>query len=88
MAQFVQTHSEGKTLLYKGYKYLKIHDGKECTVWRCKRHKSQSPASDHLLTFIEKKAPSMYAIITSGGVPAHLYNHVFMQRLTVDFVGS
>ena len=30
MAQFVQTHSGGKALLYEGYKHLKIHDGKEC----------------------------------------------------------
>ena len=30
MAQFVQTHDGGKALLYKGYKYLKIPDGKEC----------------------------------------------------------
>ena len=30
MAQFVQTHGGGKGLLYKGYMYPKIHDGKEC----------------------------------------------------------
>ena len=44
MAQFVQTHRGGKAFLYEGYKYLKIRDGKECTFWRCKRHKSQSSA--------------------------------------------
>ena len=37
MAQFVQTHHGGKALLYEGYKYLKIRDGKECTFWRCER---------------------------------------------------
>ena len=30
MAQFVRTHGEGKGLLYKGYMYPKIRDGKEC----------------------------------------------------------
>ena len=44
MAQFVQTHRGGKALLHEGYKYLKIRDGKECTFWRCERHKSQCPA--------------------------------------------
>ena len=44
MAQFVQTHHGGKALLHEGYKYLKIRDGKECTFWRCERHKSQCPA--------------------------------------------
>ena len=31
MAQFVKTHCGGKALLYEGYKYLNIRDGKECT---------------------------------------------------------
>ena len=31
-------------MLYKGYKYLKIRDGKECTFWKCERHKGQCPA--------------------------------------------
>ena len=31
LAQFVQTHSGGKALLYKGYKYLKIPVG-NCTL--------------------------------------------------------
>ena len=44
MAQFVQMHRGGKALLHEGYKYLKIHDGKECTFRRCERHKSQCPA--------------------------------------------
>ena len=44
MAQFVQTHRGGKALLYEGYKYLKIRDGKECTFWRCERHKNQCSA--------------------------------------------
>ena len=44
MIQFVQTHHGGKALLYEGYKYLKISDGKVCTVWRCERHKSQCSA--------------------------------------------
>ena len=33
MAQFVQSHSGGKALLYEGYKYLKIRDGKECAYF-------------------------------------------------------
>ena len=44
MAQFVQTHRGGKAMLYEGYKYLKIRDGKENTFWRCERHRSQCPA--------------------------------------------
>ena len=35
---------EDKALLFEGYKYLKIRDGKKCIFWRCRRHKSQSPA--------------------------------------------
>ena len=31
MAQFFQIHHGGKALLYEGYKYVKIRDGKECT---------------------------------------------------------
>ena len=42
MAQFVQTHHGGKALLYEGYKYSKIRDGKECTFWRCERHKANA----------------------------------------------
>ena len=30
-------------MLHEGYKYLKIGDGKECTFWRCEKHKSQCP---------------------------------------------
>ena len=45
MAQFVvQTHHGGKALLYEGYKYLKIRDGKERKFWRYERHKSQCQA--------------------------------------------
>ena len=35
---------KGKALLYEGYKYLKIRDGKDHTFWRCERHRSQCPA--------------------------------------------
>ena len=44
MAQFIETHRGGKALLYEGYKYLKIHDGKDHMFWRCEQHRSQCPA--------------------------------------------
>jgi len=53
MAHFAQTHSGGKALLYKGYKYLKIPKD---PCWKG-----------------VNKVPSTYSIISSGGVPAHLY---------------
>ena len=44
MAQFIETYRGGKALLYEGYKYLKIRDGKDYTFWRCERHRSQCSA--------------------------------------------
>jgi len=86
MAQFVQTHSEGKALLYEGYKYQKIHDGKKCTVWRCKRHKSQNPARVHgyILTFIGKEESTFHICHNLEWRCTCSFIHVFMLRLTVD----
>ena len=44
MAQFIETNCGEKALLYEGYKYLKICDGKDRMFWRCKRHRSHCPA--------------------------------------------
>ena len=86
LSLFKHTVRGGKALLYKGSKYPKIHDGKEWTFWRCKRYKSQCPARVTTYEPLQrkKKAPSMYAIITIGGVPAYLYMYS-CKRLTVDF---
>ena len=34
MAQFIETNCGEKALLYEGYKYLKICDGKDRMFWR------------------------------------------------------
>ena len=38
MAEFTETHSGGKAVLYKGYKYNN-HEGKT-VFWRCEFHKA------------------------------------------------
>ena len=91
MAQFVQTHVVGKALLYKGYKYLKIPKDpcwKGMNIWRCKRYKSQCPASDYLWTFIEKRESALHIFHNLERKCTCSFVRVVMQRLTVDFVGS
>ena len=89
MAQFVQTHSGGKALLYEGYKHLKIHDGKECAHFGDARGtRAKGSKSDYILTFKGKEESAFHICHNLEWRCTCSFVHAFMQSLTVDFVGS
>ena len=70
MAQFVQTHNGGKarSVIERSMHILEMQEAQE----------AMPSKSDYIFTFIEQeKTPSTYAIITSGGVPAHLFMYSY-----------
>ena len=63
----------GKALLYKGYKYLKLPDGKEWQEWLPMNHYREGSAF-HVCHNLEQRCTCSFV-------------HVVMQRFTVDFMG-
>ena len=80
MAQFVQTHNGGKarSVIERSMHILEMQEAQE----------AMPSKSDYIFTFIEQEKNTLHVCHNHEWRCTCSFVHVFIQRLTVDFVGS